>query len=116
MNTPFPIRPRDVVPLPAHEFTGGVVVYGSPLLGLVCRRFLDDENRALVWLIRFKALSVWCTSSDLGSWLTGNDADARSAWEVATSFTLNDQWEFDAEAFRTAVNSAIAMRSAHARG
>ena len=110
MNTPFPATPRDVVPLAAHEFTGDLDVYGSPLLALVCRRFLDDENRALVWLIRFKALRTWCTLSDLGSWLTGTNPQARSAWEVAASFTLNDEWEFDAETFRVAVDSAIAIR------
>jgi hypothetical protein len=44
--------------------------------------------------------------------LTATDADARSAWEVAASFTLNDEWEFDVEAFRGAVDSAIAIRSA----
>ena len=116
MNTPFPARPRDVVPLTAHEFTGDVDMCGSPSLALVCRRFLDDENRALVWLIRFKALRAWCTRSDLGSWLTGTDADARSAWEVAAAFTLNDEWEFDAEPFRMAVSSAIAIRSIRSCG
>lgn len=116
MHTPFPVTPRDVVPLTAHEFTGDVDVYGSPVLALVCRRFLDDENRALVWLIRFKALRAWCARSDLGSWLTGIDVDARSAWEVAASFTLNDEWEFDADAFSRAVDSAIARRSARSRG
>ena len=112
MNTPFPARPSEVVPLTPHEFTGDVDVYGSPSLVLVCRRFLNDENRALVWFIRFKALRAWCTRSDLGLWLTATDADARSAWEVAASFTLNDDWEFDVEAFRGAVDSAIAIRSA----
>jgi hypothetical protein len=112
VQTPFPTTPRDVVALTAHEFSGDVDVFGLPLLALVCRRFPNDENRALVWMIRFKALRAWCAQSDLTSWLAAADASAQSAWEVAASFRLNDEWEFDAEAFRVAVDSAIAMRAA----
>ena len=69
------------------------------------RRFLDDANRGLVWFIRFRALMAWCERADMAAWLTSGASHARHACEVAASFNLNDDWQFDAEAFRSAVES-----------
>lgn len=110
MNTPFPARPCDVVALTVHEFICDFDMNGSPSLDLVCQRFLDDANRALVWLIRFRALRAWRTRPDMGSWLCTADTNARSACEVAATFSLNDEWEFDADDFRSTVESMIARR------
>ena len=71
----------------------------------VCRRFLDDANRALVWFIRFRALSAWRERGDMATWLEASPARAAHACEIAASFELNQEWEFDAEPFRSAVES-----------
>jgi hypothetical protein len=44
------------------------------------------------------------------SWLRNADASGRTACEVAASFALNDEWEFDADDFRLAVESLIGGR------
>ena len=71
----------------------------------MCRRFLEDANRALVWCIRFRALTAWCERTDIAEWLRSDASHARRACEVAASFDLNSDWEFDAEPFRSAVES-----------
>lgn len=109
-STPFPARPGDVVALTVYEFTRGLDLNAEPSIGLVCERFLDDTNRALVWLIRFKALKAWCTRAETNAWLIPEDRRSQQASEVAASFTLNGEWEFDGEDFRSAVQSLISRR------
>src|SRR5690349_18160353 len=53
-RTPFPASPCDVVTLSVPEFTCELDLNGSGSLDVVCRRFLDDTNRAVVWFIRFR--------------------------------------------------------------
>jgi hypothetical protein len=82
----------------------------APSIDLVGQRFLDDANRALVWLIRFIALKAWCARADMTAWLIAGAEHSQHACEVAASFTLNGEWEFDAEDFRSAIESAISRR------
>ena len=103
--TPFPTRPCDVVTLTVPEFACALDLGPAASLDVGCRRFLDDANRGLVWFIRFRALMAWCERADMAAWLTSGASHARHACEVAASFNLNDEWQFDAEAFRSAVES-----------
>ena len=105
-RTPFPARPCDVVVLTAPEFACALNLDAAASLAVGCRRFVDDANRGLVWLIRFRALVAWCERPDVAPWLTSGALRARHACEVAASFRLNDDWQFDAEPFRSAVESA----------
>jgi hypothetical protein len=104
-RTPFPAYPSDVVALTVPEFTCELDLSGSVSLDAICRRFVDDTNRALVWFIRFKALKAWSERSDMSSWLQSDPSHARHACQLAASFELNDGWEFDVERFRAAVHS-----------
>jgi len=104
-TTPFPARPSDVVALTVPEFACALDLDAASSLDVGCRRFLDDANRALVWFIRFRALMAWRERADMAAWLTSGASYARHACEVAASFELNDDWQFDAEAFRSAVES-----------
>ena len=103
--TPFPVSPSEVVALTVPEFTCELDLSRSGSLDDVCRRFLDDANRALVWLIRFRALTAWCERIDVAVWLRSDPVHTRHACEVAASFELNEEWEFDAARFRSAVES-----------
>ena len=94
-----------MVVLTVREFACSLDLDAAASLDVACRRFLDDANRALVWFIRFRALMVWCERADMAAWLTSGPSLARNACEVAASFRLNEQWQFDAEAFRSAVES-----------
>ncbi len=104
-RTPFPTNPSDVVALTVPEFTCELALNGSASLDAVCRRFVDDTNRALVWFIRFRALTAWYERPDVGEWLQSEPSHAHHACQLAASFALNDDWEFDAERFRSAVDS-----------
>jgi hypothetical protein len=104
-RTPFPTNPSDVVALTVPEFTCELDLNGSVSLDAVCRRFVDDTNRALVWFIRFRALTAWCERADVGVWLQSDSLHTQHACQLAASFELNDDWEFDAERFRSAVDS-----------
>ncbi len=104
-RTPFPINPSDVVALSVPEFTCELDLHGSVSLDAVCRRFVDDANRALVWFIRFRALTAWRERPDVGVWLQAEPAHADHACQLAASFELNDDWEFDVERFRSAIDS-----------
>jgi hypothetical protein len=108
--TPFPTRPVDVVALTCSEFLFDLEMSGDPSLDVVCRRFADDVNRALVWLIRFRALRTWCARTDITEWLSTRSASQRDVCEVAAGFELNDRWEFDVERFCCAVNGVIRQR------
>ena len=104
-RTPFPATPCDVVTLSVPEFTCDLELNGSVLLDAVCRRFLEDTDRAVVWFIRFRALKTWCERMDVAHWLRSEPSHAHRARELAASFDLNDAWEFDADRFRSAVES-----------
>src|SRR5690242_4919913 len=104
-RTPFPIRPRDVVPLTRRELTEGPEYDAS--LQAVCRRFRDDPNRALVWLIRFGALRAWRERPDMAAWIRAQGPTVGEMCDVAAHFELNDLWGFDPEPFRAAVNRQL---------
>lgn len=101
--TPFPSRPCDVIALTVSEFTSELNMNTEVSYDIVCRRFLDDANRALVWFIRFRALTGWCEREDMAAWLRSEPARTLYARELAASFDLNADWQFDSERFRTAV-------------
>ena len=104
-TTPFPATPSDVVALTVPEFTCDLELNATVSIDAVCGRFLDDANRALVWFMRFHALTAWCQGGNAAMWLKSDPAHAQRAREVAASFELNSEWEFDAESFRLAVQS-----------
>jgi hypothetical protein len=103
--TPFPENPCDVAPLTVTEFTSDLDLSTTVSIDVICRCFLDDANRALVWRIRFRALTSWCGRSDMSAWLRQSAPRTQHACEAAASFELNGQWEFEAESFRCAVES-----------
>jgi hypothetical protein len=103
-GTPFPTSPSDVVALTVPEFTNELELNESASLDAVCRRF-EDTNRAVVWFIRFRALTAWRDRVDVAMWLRSEPSHARCASQLAASFELNDAWEFDADRFRSAVES-----------
>ena len=102
-STIFPVLPRDVAVLTTGEFAFDVEGDNAPSLDDVCRRFENDGNRALVWLIRSRALKAWCAGDGIAAWLTA--ARMPHICEVAASFELNDRWEFDADCFCHAVDT-----------
>jgi hypothetical protein len=104
-TTPFPTAPVDVVALTVSEFACGPDLNQSVSIDAVCQLFLDDMNRALVWFIRFRALRTWCERTDVAAWLQAEPGHAQHACEVAASFELNDDWEFEADSFRSAIES-----------
>ena len=103
--TPFPTNPSDVEALSVPEFTCELDLSGSVSLDAICRRFLDDTNRALVWFIRYRALTAWCERADTEPWLHSQPSHAQRACALAATFDLNDDWEFDADRFRAAVET-----------
>ena len=86
--TPYPKRPIDVVALTCPEFLFDLRTSDVSSLDVVCRRFEDDVNRALVWLIRFRALRAWCASADKAGWLSAGSEIPRDVCEVAAGFDL----------------------------
>jgi len=109
VTTPFPATPTDVVPLSVEEFT--FEWDDAPSIDAICRKFVDDENRALVWLIRFRALTAWRARSRPTGSPNGGARAVKDACEVAAGFDLNDHWEFDAERFCVAVDRIAGLRS-----
>jgi hypothetical protein len=95
-----------VVALSVSEFACGPHLDDTLSIDEVCRLFAGDANRALVWCIRFSALTAWRGRADMAEWLRAQPGHERHIREVAASFALNDAWEFDAEPFRSAVESA----------
>ena len=78
-TTPFPSKPCEVAVLTVPEFTFELDLNAPVSLEIVCRRFLDDANRALVWFIRARALTAWCKRADVAGWLRANPShSARS--------------------------------------
>jgi len=110
-ETPFPTKPIDVVALTSGEFMHDLDMDHAPSLDVLCRRFGHDANRAIVWLIRFRALRSWSARADMAEWLNAGSGTAREVCEMAASFELNDDWQFDAERFCAAVKSAVRQRS-----
>ena len=105
-KTRFPTTPSDVAVLTVPEFACALDLSGPVSLDAICERFVDDINRAVVWFIRYHALTAWCERADTGSWLESEPAHAQHACQLAATFALNDDWEFDADRFRSAVESA----------
>jgi hypothetical protein len=113
-RTPFPAMPTDVAILTVQEFTFDLEELDGPRvpsMERICRTFMDDANRALVWWIRFGALQAWYASPDVMARATYDVRVVRDAREVAASFPLNHRWEFDSTAFSLAVDG-IALRRA----
>jgi len=110
-STTFPVRPTDVVALTTMEFAFDLDLTNEPSLEEVCRRFGNDANRALVWMIRFRALSEWCAREDIVKSLHAGSRSLGDICEVAASFDLNDRWEFDSDAFCAAVDVVASRRS-----
>ncbi len=105
-TTPFPASPSDVAALTVPEFTHELDLGASASLDVVCRRFVEDSNRAVVWFIRFRALTAWCERQDVALWLRSEPSHTHRARELAASFDLNEVWEFDAERFRSAIEGS----------
>jgi hypothetical protein len=112
MTSPrYPVMPVDVAALTTAEFAFDLEWNGAPSLDEVCRRFGGDANRALVWLVRVRALKAWCAREGMAQWLHEGSRTPHDACEVAAGFQLNDRWEFDAEAFCMAVDVSAGRRS-----
>jgi hypothetical protein len=112
--TPFPATPADVAVLTVQEFTFDLNEFdghGIPSMERICRTFMDDANRALVWWIRFGALKAWRTNRDVIAQSMSDSVILRDACEVAASFPLNPLWEFDATDFARALDG-MALRRA----
>ena len=108
--TAFPARPRDVVALSVEEFLFDLEMTHAPSIESACRAFAYDANRALVWLIRWRALNALCARSEVAEWRRAG-ATSRDMCEVAAAFDLNDGWEFDHERFCEAVEGLIQRRA-----
>lgn len=113
-TTVFPITPVEVAPLTPSEFAFDIAAAHTPSLDEVCRRFGDDANRALVWLIRFRALKAWSALDGIAQWLSA--ARAAHVCEVAASLELNERWEFDRDAFCRAVDAIANGRFTNEQG
>jgi hypothetical protein len=114
-QTPFPATPADVAVLTVQEFTFDLdefAGHGIPSMDRICRTFMDDANRALVWWIRFGALQAWRTNPDVIARSTSDSGILRDACVVAASFPLNPLWEFDARDFGRALDGMALRRAA----
>ena len=113
-HTAFPATPGDVATLTVQEFTFDLDELDGnrvPSMERVCRTFMDDANRAVVWWIRFGALKNWCARTDVIARSTFDSWTSRDACEVAASFPLNHLWEFDSEGFGFAVETWAVRRA-----
>jgi hypothetical protein len=109
--TAFPARPCDVVALSIEEFLFDLEMAHAPSIETVCRAFSNDANRALVWLIRWRALNTLCARSDVVEWRRAGSLTSRDMCEVAAAFDLNDGWEFDHDRFCDAVHQLVDRRA-----
>lgn len=115
-QTPFPATPADVAVLTVQEFTFDLDEFDGhriPSMDRICRTFMNDANRALVWWIRFDALEAWRTNPDVNERSMSDSGILRDACEVAASFPLNPRWGFDATDFGRALDG-MALRRARA--
>jgi hypothetical protein len=113
--TAFPATPGEVAALTVQEFTFDLDELDGnrvPSMERVCRTFMDDANRALVWWIRFGALKAWCTGSEGMARLTSGTVTLRAACEVAATFPLGHCWEFEPDDFCAAIEAVTARREA----
>ena len=108
--TSFPAGPRDVVALSVEEFRFDLDMSHTPSIESACRAFATDANRAVVWLIRWRALNTLCARSDVAEWRRAGARTSRDMCEVAAAFDLNDRWEFDRERFCNAVDGLVHRR------
>ncbi|HXD17796.1 MAG TPA: hypothetical protein VN654_12325 [Vicinamibacterales bacterium] len=113
--TPFPSSPEEVVPLSIDEFASDVRMEEPLSIDMVCSRFTDDLNRALVWILRYRALTALAARAEIAAWLTHGARSWRDMFEVAAEFPLNSDWGFDGETFCAAVD-ATASRRGDGRG
>jgi hypothetical protein len=105
-RTEFPATPGEVAILTPQEFTFDLDELDGnrvPSMERVCRTFMDDANRALVWWIRFEALKVFCARTDMMARLHSGSMTLRDACDVAASFPLNHRWEFEPGDFCSAI-------------
>jgi hypothetical protein len=109
--TAFPARPGDVIALSVEEFLFDLEMTHAPSVESACRAFANDANRALVWLIRWRALNALCARSEVAEWRRTGACTSRDMCEVAAAFDLNDVWEFDHERFCEAVDGLIHRRA-----
>jgi hypothetical protein len=114
-RTIFPATPGDVAELTVQEFTFVLEMNRDPSIDAVCATFADDLNRAVVWLIRFRALNALCARPDVAEWRRGGASTSRDICEVAAVFALDDQWEFDPRRFCAAVDLVVGQRSSSPR-
>jgi hypothetical protein len=110
VSTPYPATPRQVAALGVGEFTVTLAHGTAPTLDHVCGLFAQDANRAVVWLLRYKALEAVSTALETQSWLTAGAYAPVDLYEVAAGHALNERWEFDGLAFRRAVETLAARR------
>jgi hypothetical protein len=103
--TPFPAHPSEVATLTVPEFTYALDLEASVSFDAICQRFVHDANRALVWFIRFRALTDLRDRTEIAAWLQSEPRHVQHVCELAASFELNEDWEFDAERFRSALES-----------
>lgn len=108
--TAFPAKPCDVVALSVEEFLFDLEMTQAPSIESACRAFANDANRALVWLIRWRALNTLCARSDVVEWRRAGVSTSRDMCEVAAAFDLNDGWEFDQVRFCDAVDRLVHRR------
>jgi hypothetical protein len=108
--TPFPATPKDVVALSVQEFRFGLDLHDAPSLDVICARFVNDTNRAVVWWIRFRALKALCARAEIVEWLNAGSGSSSDVCEVAATCELNDDWEFDAGDFCSAVHIIMSER------
>ena len=112
--TPFPLKPSDVPALSVQEFTFGCDFDYSPPFADICSRFATDANRAVVWLVRFRALQALKRDGRMLSWIRSQPERRQGTlvdgvFEAAATQPLNESWEFDTYEFCTAVET-LAMR------
>jgi hypothetical protein len=110
-ETPFPTRPVDVAALTADEFRIAGDRDDNHALDIACQLFRDDPNRALVWLIRLAAVKALSARADIAHWRQSRSSTWRDICEVAASFELNQQWQFDVSGFCFAVDSLARERA-----
>jgi len=102
IRTAFPATPDEVAVLTPQEFTFDLDDLDgnlAPSMDRVCRTFIVDANRALVWWIRFGALKAWCARTDVMARLNSGSMTLQDARDVAASFPLNHCWEFEPAPF-----------------
>ena len=110
-RTPFPGSPAEVVPLSIYEFASDSWTGDAPSIDMICSRFTDDLNRALVWILRYRALAALVGRAEIAAWLDRGARNWRDMFEVAAQFPLNSDWGFDGEMFCAAVDATASRRS-----